>query len=128
MMKATKVLAVLCVVACLGFVHAATPQLKAAIPFRFFVSGQEMPAGTYHFAEKSSANAVTVTDMQTKKTVMVPVITSISNASGETSAVIFDKVGEQYYLTELHIPGADGFLFEGAHAQHTHVSIPASQQ
>lgn len=128
MTKATKALAVLCVVACVGLVQAASPQLRAEIPFKFFVAGQEMPAGTYHFAEKAGVGAVTLTDSQTKKTMIIPIITSISSPVGEESAVVFDKVGDQYYLSELHIPGADGFLFEGARAQHTHVSVPASQQ
>lgn len=37
--------------------------------------------------------------------------------------VVFDKVGDLYYLSEVWIPGYDGFLLYSAKEKHTHARV-----
>jgi hypothetical protein len=39
--------------------------------------------------------------------------------------VIFDKVGDKYTLSEVWLPGRDGFLLTGTKAPHTHHAVKA---
>ncbi len=37
--------------------------------------------------------------------------------------LVFDKVGDTYYLSEVWMPGEDGFLLYAAKGKHTHTLI-----
>jgi hypothetical protein len=39
--------------------------------------------------------------------------------------VVFDKVGDVYYLSEVWMPGSDGFLLMATKEKHTHVKVKA---
>jgi hypothetical protein len=41
--------------------------------------------------------------------------------------LVFDKVGAVSYLSELWMPGSDGYLVHAAKGKHTHVSVKATK-
>ena len=41
-------------------------------------------------------------------------------------AVSFDRVGDAYFISEVWIPGRDGFLLSGTMVPHTHVTVKAA--
>jgi hypothetical protein len=43
-------------------------------------------------------------------------------ASSEAK-VVFDKVGDAYFLSEIWIPGSDGYLMHVTKEKHTHVRV-----
>ena len=99
----------------------------ADITFDFIVGNEVLPAGTYKFNHGVKAGVVAVTNAKSSQSIMAMVLTRISQYPGNDARVVFDKMGDQYYLSELHAPGIDGFHFSGAPGPHSHVGIKASK-
>ncbi len=52
------------------------------------------------------------------------VLTRIAQVGTSEPVVVFDKAADgTCYLSEVHMPGIDGFTFRGAPAKHTHVKV-----
>jgi hypothetical protein len=49
--------------------------------------------------------------------------TRLSERKGEDGSVVFDKVGNELYLSEIYIIGMDGFFFKGAPGKHKHLVV-----
>lgn len=101
------------------------PRVVANISFEFHAGDKVMPAGTYEFKPDIAKSVVRLVNMKTNDTIMAQVLTRISQRSGNESLVVFDQVNTQYYLSEIHIPGIDGFHLTGAPGPHTHVTVKA---
>jgi hypothetical protein len=108
-----------------GTVQVAPMAVLADITFEFHVGGRVLPAGTYEFKVDDKQDMVSVTNTKTRNTVVAPVLTRISQRSGNEAQVVFDKVQDRSYLSELYVPGIDGFHLTGAPGPHTHVSVKA---
>ena len=54
-------------------------------------------------------------------------VTSRLSDRGNEALVVFDKEGELYYLSEIFMPGIDGFQVKGATGKHTHVKVKAGK-
>jgi hypothetical protein len=93
--------------------------VTAEMPFSFLAGEKSLPAGTCRFAEGGMEDEPKVTNVKTGESVMVQIFTRI--APHGDPEVIFDKVGDEHHLSEIYIPGMDGFLFKGAPVKHTHV-------
>jgi hypothetical protein len=87
-----------------------------------------MPAGKYDIEQPTrdflvfrSANGVRIE---------VPVITRLVKPSTPLvdALVVFDKLGDSYYISEVWIPGADGFLVGAMKEMHTHVVVKAAKK
>ncbi len=104
---------------------AQTPVLgvTADIPFSFTANGIQLPAGNYRFDLNNQLETVTVASQAGTQTVLDPVLTRLSPRQENEAAVVFDVVGKDHYLSEVYVPGLDGFQFKGAPAMHTHVRI-----
>jgi len=96
------------------------PKVNAEISFDFQISGKVLPAGSYSFAANKDG-VVTVTNLKSLQSFIATVLTRLADIPGSEAAVVFDKVGNTYYLSELHIPGIDGYHFTGAPGPHSHV-------
>lgn len=40
--------------------------------------------------------------------------------------IVFDKIGERYFLSEVWLPGADGYLLHATNEKHTHQHVKAT--
>ena len=113
----------------LAAVTAATAQVPyaviAQVPFAFTVGNVSLPAGTYEFRASNNLDDMSVAEVTGKETIVASVISRLSPRleSENEGSVVFDVVGESHYLSEIYIPGLDGFELQGAPVKHTHISI-----
>ena len=107
----------------LGVSQTPSATVVADISFEFHAGKEVLPAGTYEFKPDAHGDVVSVMNVKAKNTILTPVLTRISQRPGNEAMVVFDKVGDQCYLSELHMPVADGFHFTGAPGHHTHVAV-----
>ena len=104
------------------------PTLIADIPFSFMAGGKTLPAGQYQFAEGSLGKEMVIHGQNVKADVFAPVVTRLGERPGDQAEVVFDKVDNTYYFSEVHVPGMDGYLFQGASGKHTHARVKASRK
>jgi hypothetical protein len=96
---------------------------RVEVPFSFVAGTKTLPAGEYALQPSNRDEEVTVRNAKTGETTFVPVLTRLGQRSGEQAEAVFDVVGNEHYLAELHIPTIDGFAFKAAPGKHTHVSV-----
>ncbi len=100
-------------------------RIVAKIDFPFTIQGKVLPPGQYEFSRADQPSFFRVTD-GSKNSTMAPIITRIAgdtHMTPEDAHVAFDKVGDAYILSEIWIPGEDGYLFTTTKEAHTHKVI-----
>lgn len=110
--------AVLAVV--LGYGQPAS--IKAMIDFQFTAGGKVLPAGDYQFTRDTTAPVFRVQG-EGKNFTLVPVITRLAGSMHTTpqdSHIVFDKIGDTYMLSEIWVPGEDGYVLLVTKGEHTH--------
>jgi hypothetical protein len=106
----------------------ATTALTAKLDFGFVAGGKTFAAGRYEIRHSDpTTNMLTLRNVDTGKTEMVPFVTRLGPREGAKSVFVFDKEGSQVTLTEIHPFGADGYLLKGAAGKHTHETVQATQ-
>jgi hypothetical protein len=85
------------------------------IPFKFMVGKKEMPAGKYDFVLSSGERSnLVLRNQETRKAMFVPIIERLAETHSSEkhgAKVVFDRVGEQRFLSEFWPPdNADGCL------------------
>jgi hypothetical protein len=100
---------------------AAVP-ITANVPFPFQVESKTMPAGEYRFTTDLQTRLVNIQGPKDSDAV-VPFLTTLAAQSHTNAAdmhIIFDKVDNTYYLSELWEPGKDGVMVYAAKGPHEH--------
>jgi hypothetical protein len=127
MRKQPVVLAAVCTVLALtGGVAWAANAVVVNVPFAFVVDGHAtMPAGRYEIkADNPDEAPVTIRNLDTRQEHAMMPLTRVAQVGTPEGLVVFDKTADgTCYLSEVHIPGIDGFIFQGATARHTHVKV-----
>ncbi len=100
--------------------------LVADIQFPFKAEGQELSAGKYRIDIDIQSGDITLRNESTGKAIFVRSLSRLSERGNET-LVVFDKQGDQYYLSEIYLPGIDGFEVRGATGKHTHVKVKGTK-
>jgi hypothetical protein len=92
------------------------------IPFAFFASGKVFPAGDYRFVVNNSQEYVRLEAGNVRDgAVMLPVETRIADQTGPGDPeLVFDKLKGALYVSELLVPGDDGYLIWVAKTEHSH--------
>ncbi len=121
------VLLVLVSTATFGVAQTKTAVI-ADIPFAFLVGTQSLPAGTYEFSAGDNLEVINVANTKGKESALTAVVTRLSRKSDTEASVVFDVAGTNHYLSEIFVPGLDGFLVKGAPGKHTHVSIKGNKK
>jgi hypothetical protein len=96
--------------------------LKAKIDFPFMVGGKAMPAGTYEIRKDDAAPVFRIQGAG-KTGDVVNIITELSaeeRGNLSSSSLVFDVAGGKYVLSEVWIPGANGYLLEVTKGHHAH--------
>ena len=119
-----RIVLAVCLIGLIGVVsgYAQPAKLKAMIDFPFTAAGKVLPAGQYEFSRDTMAPVFRVQG-EDKSFVMAPVLTRLSAAIHTTPGdahLVFDKVGETYFLSEVWIPGEDGYLLHAEKGKHEH--------
>ena len=105
------------------------PAMIADITHPFLVAGNELPAGQYEFREsESNPELLVIRSISTGKETVAFSTTRLAAREQDRYAVVFDQVGNQYYLSEIHFGDLDGFYFKGATGKHTHATIKAKKK
>jgi hypothetical protein len=100
-----------------------TTAVRTNVPHPFMAGTQLVPAGSYQFTPDPGFHFIRVVNSAKKVNVMVPVLTRTAAALHTTPAdahVVFDKIGEKYILSELWLPGNDGYVLNSTKEQHEH--------
>ncbi len=96
--------------------------IKAKLDFAFIVAGKTLPAGEYEFRKDDASQTFRIQGMGRTGDV-VNIITELSGEVRMNPAfggLVFDIVGDKYYLAEIWIPGLDGYLVQATKGHHTH--------
>jgi hypothetical protein len=95
------------------------------VPFSFIVTDKEMPAGPYEIrAEGNDESRLVIRSSKGGGTVFALVIERLADTGAKQPKVVFDKMDDgKSYLSEVHIPGMDGFLVGIAKGKETHVVV-----
>ncbi len=111
----------------LGF-SQAVQTVRANVPFPFVVTGKTLPAGEYDFTRNVMGSVIKVSPVNIKQgpALEALVLTRTAGAIHTTpgdSHIVFDKIGNTCYLSELWIPGMDGFVLYVTNMKHEHRSV-----
>ena len=98
------------------------------IPFPFTVGTKALPAGQYDFVRDGEAPDIRVVAAG-KNVARVPIVTRLAGAIHTTpkdTHLVFDKVGDTRLLSEIWVPGQDGYLLSSTKGPHEHdvVDVP----
>jgi hypothetical protein len=103
---------------------AQRPSAKVQIPFSFVAAGSELPAGTYLITtDTANPGLLLVRSEKGGQSAQCPVITRLSPSESSKPQVVFDKMGEKRILSEVYLPGIDGFQLAGTTSEHSHQKV-----
>jgi hypothetical protein len=117
------------VIAAVGLVLVALPAvaygqeiLTVNVPFPFVSQGKTHPAGEYRLSVGEDKGEVTIAPAKGPATVaLIATRLASTESAAQADRVVFDRVGNTYYLSELWFaPGQDGFLLHATKEPHTH--------
>jgi hypothetical protein len=104
--------------------HAQT--VSAEITFPFAAGGKEMAAGKYSVDVVAGNLQLRLTGPAGERMIM-PVITLLGRHDKDADAeFVFDKVGGKTLLSEVWMPGLDGYLLVATSAPHDHAVVGGS--
>lgn len=102
----------------------AQEEVVANIPFSFIASGKTHQPGEYQLRVSEDRMQLTLTPSKgTANVVLVMTRLSVPVPPPAADRVVFDKAGDRYYLSELWLPGEDGFLLFATKEPHTHHTL-----
>jgi hypothetical protein len=112
-----------------GSLAWAAGPVSVDVPFSFIVNNKEMPAGRYEIrTEGNDESRLAIRSSQGGGTVMALVIERLADTGAKQPKVIFDKMQDgKSYLSEVHIPGIDGYLVGIAKGKETHVTVSGKE-
>lgn len=95
--------------------------LRAKIDFPFSIGTKVLPAGEYSFRLNESNDMFRV-EGGGKEEGLVPVMSRLASDTYSTAKprLVFDEVGGKYFLSEIWVQEADGFLISATKEKHTH--------
>lgn len=96
--------------------------IQGNIPFQFAAGKSAMPSGDYEFIPDPREPLVRI-QPDHGPAIALPVITRLAAGIHSTATdahVVFDKVGFSYVLSEIWLPGEDGYLLHATKVQHEH--------
>lgn len=110
-----------------GTLAWAAGSLSVNIPFSFFVKDKEMPAGTYSIQPEGNSESRLVL-RGGSGSVVIPVIERLADTGTKEPKVVFDKTEDgKSYLSEVHMPGKDGFLVGISKGREQHVVLTGKE-
>jgi hypothetical protein len=89
-------------------VHAQQRQLlTVTVPFAFTAENSSLPAGTYTVSTLPPYNMIRVQSADGQKVAMIPAIPSPTSAESERTKLVFDRIGNQYFLSQVWEQGSN---------------------
>jgi hypothetical protein len=109
--------------------HAQAQSLVANIPFKFVAAGKPHDAGAYGLRLNTNRETVELVPPKGPGEVML-VVTRLAAPDRPTpeGRLVFDKVRDTNTLSEIWVPGEDGFLVYATKETHGHQAIPLGKK
>jgi hypothetical protein len=99
---------------------AQVSRVNVTLEFPFSAAGKEMPAGRYTI-EAQPGRITIQAQSGTSGTTMMTVITRLGRHDNDAEPeLVFDKVDGKFLLSEVWLPGADGYLVLATATEHDH--------
>jgi hypothetical protein len=112
-------------------VSAAYAQTAAIadVPFAFRVGSASFEPGKYELRPGDNLMTMMIVPVKGREAV-ASVITRLGEPEPPISEgrLVFDKVGDLSYLSEVWIPGSDGYLLHSTKEKHTHVKVKLTKK
>ena len=99
--------------------------IRMQVSFPFTVEGKVLPAGIYNMVKDEVAGVFKISD-EGKNEAATLILTRFSagaHAAPSEALVVFDKLGGTYVLSEIWVPGQDGYALAITKAKHEHVVV-----
>jgi hypothetical protein len=109
-------------------IASAQDEVKGTVQFAFNAGGKTYQPGPYTFRVNEQKMVVEI-EPTTGATGIVLIETRLSQPEPPISQgqLVFDKVGATHYLSELWVPGNDGYLLNTTKDKHAHVKVKLSK-
>ncbi len=102
----------------------AQEAMMADIPYKFVAGGQTHEAGRYELKVSEDQMGIMLTPQKgTANAILVLTRLAAPETPMTDGRLVFDKVGETYFLSEAWFPGFDGFALHSTKEKHTHHAI-----
>ncbi len=114
------ILVVVASIAFAGGVWAQGQTTSVKIGFSFMAQGKSLPAGKYNLEVTSAGRVVLHAEKGGAATELKPIKALGQDGNGEETKLVFDKIGSIHFLSEVWLPGQDGYLVgtsTGTHEQ-----------
>ena len=93
------------------------------VPFKFSAGGKTFPGGQYQINHEPKSEYVTIHDASGAITKLKVITLLAREASAAQYRIVFDKVGDAHFLSEVWVPGQDGLLVHSTEGSHGHESV-----
>ena len=111
-------------------VRAEDPgSLRVNIPFKFYFDTTELGPGEYLISNSTTRSPfITLRAVKETKTHQAVIVTRLAGSGSQPRSpkLVFDTVGENKYISEVWLPGKDGFLVRGTPEEHKHQTLSAT--
>jgi hypothetical protein len=108
---------------CASGAHAQI-EVVSTVPFAFKAGNTMHPAGQYTLRTDDAEMTIQITPAHGRSTVVLAETRlGAPERPLDEGRLVFDKVGDAYYLSEVWTTGDDGFLLHVTKAKHTHVAV-----
>jgi hypothetical protein len=106
-------------------VARAEDVLVVNVPFKFMAGDKAYDAGTYKVWANEEMMTVALTPGQ-----VILAKTRLAEPDPPTpdGRLVFDKLGDTYILSEVWVPGQDGYLMHATKEPHTHHAVKFRRQ
>ncbi len=114
----------LIMVVVLSGVNVFAGDLTVNIRQPFKAGGRDFPAGHYRVtADDQNDQSIHLQNLDSKIDNEIQFTTRLAPREGQWGAVVFDKLNNELYLSEIYIVGMDGYFFQGMPGKHRHMVI-----
>ncbi len=121
------VLSVVCLSGIVAF--AQKNRITVDVSFKFSASGEMFTPGRYEImADSQGAARLRIRSLPNGEVKFLNYMTRLSGRSDNKPQLVFDREGDTAYLTEIYLPGMDGYYLKGAPGEHKHTTVQGSGQ
>ncbi len=112
-----------------GSVAWAAGAVSVNIPFNFVAKDTEMTAGTYEIrVGGNNEDQLAIRNIKGSGHTNLPVIERLADTGTKNVRIVFDKMEDgRSYLSEIHMPGTDGFLVGISKGREKHVVVTGKE-
>ena len=112
-----------------SFVYGQQWAIRTNVSHEFKVAGKELPAGQYVFSKDANGWVINIAGSDGRVLVRARILTKLAagmHTTPKDSHLVFDKVGDTFYLSEIWLPNQDGLLLTSTKDKHEHeiVDLP----